>query len=322
MANVLEALGTGGVTQASQRVFVSGISPAGEKILRSYLKEFAPNAEIELLKPMGIKGKIKNQGKRPNVILIILDAMTYDGCLSVASAVLEMPKSLRYENDEGLEAFLQERFGSLTVGADGASKANKTGTASATASTSVTASVTQVTNDVGSDADFDEKVKETYSQEEENFIEPKSIAEASIEEDMSSLSASVVTATEEKSESRVSSAELEIKDKEIAELKDRIAQMTSGAGIDNSFYENKIKELKADLELKSEELEDTKNKMMSDLGKIAFAEKTLGEYEATKKELKKAKSAVDELGMQNNSLTNKISSLSVQIAALEEEKEN
>lgn len=139
---------------------------------------------------------------------------------------------------------------------------------------------------------------------------------------MSSLSASVVTATEERSESRVSSAELEIKDREIAELKDRIAQMSSGAGIDNSFYENKIKELKADLELKSEELEDTKNKMMSDLGKIAFAEKTLGEYEATKKELKKAKSAVDELGMQNNSLTNKISSLSVQIAALEEEKEN
>lgn len=95
------------------KVFVGGITPEGEAVLNKYLDKYAPDASIEPLKPIGIRGKIKNHAKRANVILVILDESLYETCEDACGDVLKMPKVHKYVSDAGLEEFLRNRFGVL-----------------------------------------------------------------------------------------------------------------------------------------------------------------------------------------------------------------
>lgn len=93
------------------RVFAGGVSQEGLALISTYLNKYMPDAEVEQLPAVGIKGKIKNQGKRPDVALIILDSSLYQQCVGIADDVLSLPKVHKYEDDESLKQFLIEKFG-------------------------------------------------------------------------------------------------------------------------------------------------------------------------------------------------------------------
>ena len=95
------------------KIFVGAITAEGERLLKSYLKTYMPDAVIEPLKSSGIKGKIKNQAKRSDVALVIIDESLYHECEEVAGDVLSLPKVHKYINDDGLRQFLITKFGSL-----------------------------------------------------------------------------------------------------------------------------------------------------------------------------------------------------------------
>ena len=93
------------------KVFVGGVSQEGLALIKSYLDKYMPDAEIEELPVVGIKGKVRNQGKRPDVALIILDTSLYQQCVGVADDVLSLPKVHKYEDDDSLKQFLMDKFG-------------------------------------------------------------------------------------------------------------------------------------------------------------------------------------------------------------------
>ena len=95
------------------KVFVGGISPEGEHLLTTYLNVFMPDAVIEPLKAVGIKGKMKNHAKRQDVALVIIDESLYQACVGVADDVLALPKVHKYVDDDGLNQFLISKFGRL-----------------------------------------------------------------------------------------------------------------------------------------------------------------------------------------------------------------
>ena len=94
-------------------VYAGGISPKGEYLLKRYLDKFAPNATIEPLKNVGIKGKMRNYGNRPDVMLIIIEESLYQVCVGFVDNVLQLPKVHKYTTDDALERFLIERLGVL-----------------------------------------------------------------------------------------------------------------------------------------------------------------------------------------------------------------
>lgn len=95
------------------KILVGGISPESEQLLNKYLNTFMPDAVIEPLKAVGIKGRIKNHAKRPDVALVVLDESLYQACVGVADDVLALPKVHKYINDDGFKQFLISKFGKL-----------------------------------------------------------------------------------------------------------------------------------------------------------------------------------------------------------------
>lgn len=95
------------------KVFVGNISPIGQHTLQRYLDVYAPDAVLEPLKPVGIKGKMKNHACRAEVLLVILDESLYQTCVGFADDVLAMSKVHKYTTDDSLTEFLIERFGKL-----------------------------------------------------------------------------------------------------------------------------------------------------------------------------------------------------------------
>ena len=95
------------------RVLVGDISPESGVLLQSYLSIYMPDAEVEPLRSMGIKGKMKTQAKKPEVALVILDEMLYATCVGVCDDVLSLPKVHKYIDDDGFKEFMISKFGKL-----------------------------------------------------------------------------------------------------------------------------------------------------------------------------------------------------------------
>lgn len=93
------------------RIFVGNITSEGDRLLHTYLDKFMPDAVIEPLRAAGIKGKIKNTAKRPDVALVIIDEVLYNNCVGIADDVLSLPKVHKYVDDIGLRNFLITMFG-------------------------------------------------------------------------------------------------------------------------------------------------------------------------------------------------------------------
>ena len=102
----------------TNKVYIGAISPEGEHLLNAYLTKFLPDAEVEPLKPAGIKGKMRNRGARADVALIILDEALWGQCVGAVDDVLAMSKTHKYIDDDGLKQFLIARFGVVDIFAD------------------------------------------------------------------------------------------------------------------------------------------------------------------------------------------------------------
>lgn len=97
------------------KILVGGISPESEVLLHSYLDMYLPDVEIEPLKAAGIKGKMKNQASKPDVMMVILDTTLYSACEGFCDDVLSLPKVHKYINDDGLKEYLISKFGKLEI---------------------------------------------------------------------------------------------------------------------------------------------------------------------------------------------------------------
>lgn len=95
------------------KVFIGDITAEAERLLSKYLNKYMPDVVLEPLKASGIKGKIKNHARRPDVLLVILNENLYDMCVGVADDVLSLPKVHKYVSDSGFKLFLEEKFGVL-----------------------------------------------------------------------------------------------------------------------------------------------------------------------------------------------------------------
>lgn len=93
------------------KVFVGGLPPEATTLVAKYVEKFLPDATLDVVSVSGIRGRIKNQGARSDVMLIILSDEYYDFCKSSASEVLSNPKCHRYLNLSGLNEFLSAKFG-------------------------------------------------------------------------------------------------------------------------------------------------------------------------------------------------------------------
>lgn len=101
------------------KVFIGNISQEGNRILTMYLTNFIPEAEVELLSPSGIKGRIKNRAKKSDVLMVIIDETLYQMCVGVADEVLCLPKVHKYVSDNALKDFLVSKFGELNEKSNG-----------------------------------------------------------------------------------------------------------------------------------------------------------------------------------------------------------
>lgn len=100
------------------KILVGNVSPEGDRLIHIYLDKYMPDAVVEPLKAAGIKGKMKNTAKRPDVALVIIDEVLYSNCVGVADDVLSLPKVHRYIDDTGLKEFLISKFGRLDEAED------------------------------------------------------------------------------------------------------------------------------------------------------------------------------------------------------------
>ena len=98
-------------------VLIGGVSPEGEYTIKQYINRFMPEASIEPIKPVGVKGMIKRKGSLPETVLIILEDSLYQKAYEDCKDVLDLPKVHRYTTDQLLKEYLITKFGKLDADA-------------------------------------------------------------------------------------------------------------------------------------------------------------------------------------------------------------
>ena len=262
------------------RIFVGGISPEGETLLTSYLNVFMPDAVIEPLKAVGIKGRMKNHAKRQDVALVIIDESLYQACVGVADDVLSLPKVHKYINDDGLSQFLISKFGRL----DGAT----VGVATPIEDVQPVSVPLEVTHSVRDD-EFENM---TFSE--------------SVDEDSTS-SEDIIRDLEDKlakSEMMVRNLTLQLKDNK------------SDAEDDISAFFSRIRELEESLASKEAELQAADGDSYKSQEKIAKAEKVIAEVDDLKKQLKDANEDKSELSFQRDKFAKEVETLQAKVDEL------
>jgi DNA repair exonuclease SbcCD ATPase subunit len=234
----------------SKAVLVGNVTPEGEQILKTYLKQFLPEAKIEPLKSVGIKGTIRNRASRPDVALVILDESLYAVCQGVSDdidKVLNMPKVHKYLNDDDLTQFLISRFGRL----DGSIES----------------------------VEIDSTPKDTVViSDEDTVVLGGSSATESFDSDNSS-----------EKEARISELKDKLAQSEML-VKNLTAQLADSQNAsDIAPFIDKIKELERQIAEKDAELQQQDSKNYADSDKLAQADKVLAEQESLKAELKTLK---------------------------------
>lgn len=276
------------------KVFVGSISPESEALLTKYLDEFMPDAVIEPLKAAGIKGKIKNQGVRPDVVLIIIDEGLYQACVGVAEDVLSLPKVHKYEDDDGLKQFLISKFGKLEED---------------DISSGLEEPLVTTFDDVVEEEPEEKSLGVLQSVAEDEF-DNLSVSTPDISESTSSDSSSVVDATL------------------IAKLQDELAQSKlmvrnltlqieeKNGDDDISAFIARIKELEQEVANKEMELEKSSSDSYINLGKVARAEQIISQVDSLKEDLKLEKENSSALVFEKSKLEASVEDLNKTIDAL------
>lgn len=267
------------------KIFVGGISPEGDRLLHRYLDTFLPEAEIEMLKPSGIKGKIKNHAKRPDVTLVIIDESLYNQCESVAADVLSMSKVHKYIDDEGLEQFLISKFGKLEF-------------------------------EVGTSIKEDDK-----ESAENGFDEDESIIDDFLGTGSSDLDFSDTPIARD--DSSVNDDKIEKLQAELDQSKMMVRNLEAqlrGSSSDSDVKPliQRIKSLTEQVEERDKQLAEMEDKQYINQGKVQKAEKIISELKDLKDELRQAKEEVSQLQYEKSGVETKCTELEAKVSSLTE----
>lgn len=295
------------------KVFVGGISPEGEHLLTTYLNVFMPDAVIEPLKAVGIKGKMKNHAKRQDVALVIIDESLYQACVGVADDVLALPKVHKYVDDDGLNQFLISKFGRL----DGVD----------TQESAVIPPDMLMQNEEPAEEDsYIPKSNDFLTTPDSPTVPPEQLEQVdtgvihSVQEDeYDNLAVAPEEVTSEESnnalidelQEKLSRSEMMVRNLTL-QLEDK----TSGSDDDIAAFVARIRELEEENEkLKSQSVSSEEDNYIN-LGKIAKAEQVIGEFNDLKAQIKKANEDKSALEYDKTNLTGQVELLNGQIEEL------
>lgn len=239
------------------KVFIGNVSADAERLISKYLNKFMPDAVIEPLKAAGIKAKIKNHAKRPEVVLVIIDETFYNMCKGVADDVLSLPKVHKYVSDSGLQDFLVEKFGVLDdiPAVERVEKVEDK-------------KVNEVTSDIIEDDFENESLTVSDNEDTSNNIDRDSII-------------------------RGLNDEIIIRDTMIRNLEAQIEEKSDSDSV--SHFVERIKTLEKSLEESENKLSKIQTDSYADLGKITRAEQIISTVDTLKEELRIEKSKCNNL---------------------------
>lgn len=311
-------------------VLVGGVSPEGERLIQSYLDYFMPNAEIVALKPVGIKGKVKNQGSRADTVMIILDEDLYSQCVGIADSVLNNPKTHRYTDDAGLKQFLISKFGKLDD-----SETDEDVSRSNDISDFPDDSVSHTEEIVSSDDTFSKSEEDTSFEPEPEELSPElqSIISSNVEdEDMDAdLSISYISESSEEDEKSNNQLVTELRDELIRKetmIESLTAQLqeSSSASADVKDFISRIKELEEEnsvlKEASSTSADIDSAAYYQALGKVTRAEQVIKEFDELKASVNREKENVSALTFAKETLENNIVELNKKIELYEAQVED
>ena len=279
------------------KIFLGDITDESLRLLERYLKKYMPDAEIEPLKPAGIKGKMKNKAGRPDVVLVILDERLYDMCKGVAGSILSLPKVHKYDNYEGFKKFLESKFGVLD---------------SAQATSPEPEPIESVKEETPT------SVKDTVAEELKASLET-----LEVDDDFGSLTVSAVEDTLNDKDKddiiRKLNDDIIAKDTMIRNLEAQVEEKSGSRDV--SHFVARIKALEEELDSTKKELSTAQNASFADLGKVTRAEQILDTVDSLKEELKQEKEKCLLLEASKSSLTTEILSKKSELQKVTEELE-
>lgn len=294
------------------KVLVGSISPESEQLLSAYLEKFMPGTDIEPLKAVGIKGRMKNHAKRQDVLLVILDEMLWDACSGVVDDVLALPKVHKYQSDEGLREFLTTKFGPLEEAAD-------TGT---------------IPPDMlmGQQAEEDEYIPKSAdlskSSSTESTIPPDALAGPimvddelpTTEEPEEIVETDTHSEVVEKLEGQVRDLRSQLAGKEtlIRSLTQQLDDKKASDQDDMAAMVGRIRELENELAEKDKQLSSSADDNFVNLGKVARAEQVLGEFDELKRQIKQAATDNESVVKERDGLVKKLETLQSEADSLRE----
>lgn len=250
-----------------------------------------PDATVEPLKQAGIRSKIKNHAKRPDVALVIMDEALYHICEDVAGDVLKLPKVHKYIDDIGLKEFLISKFGVLET-----------------------------------EETVKEEVKETPVetpvQEVEEVVEPvvaveEPVIEQGVNTDFGAMDIPYFTS------STTDADELERVKKELEQSKLLVSSLTKQIhNADNDsdipILVEKIKTLESQLTEANQKLEEERNSSYMAMGKVAKAEGVIAELDSVKKDLQGQREHNAKIEFDKQNLVTKLEEAQKEIKSIEE----
>lgn len=263
------------------KVLVGGISPEGEHILQMYLDRFMPDTQIEPLRSVGIKGRMRNYATRPDVLLVILDESLYQVCAGTLDSVLNLPKVHKYQTDDGLTQFLVSKFGPL----EGVSNLG-----------------------VVPPDQLMQQQGDLYKDARESTIPPDMITTVSAEEDSMLVtggsSDSDMEAELESLRNRLAQSEMLVRNLEL-----QLNEKGSDSESDIAIFTGRIRELEAQLrDAQAASSIDEETQL-----KIRRADEMLSEYEELKKKLKAAKDSNASMQFERNKLEAQVKDLTAKL---------
>lgn len=291
------------------KVFVGSISPEGEHLLTTYLNVFMPDAIIEPLKPVGIKGKMKNHAKRQDVALVILDESLYEDCKGVVDDVLSLPKVHIYKDDDSLNQFLISKFGRL----DGVSS-NETTTVPPDM-------LMNSKNDL--EDDYIPKSSDIFTSSSSKTTPPDKLVNGAsqiiqrVQEDVYdnlAVSEENVTAQDRDSDIIVDlQAKLAKSEMLVRNLTLQLEDKNSGSDDEVAAFVSRIRELEEQIAEKNKQLEVSGESSYVQLGKVARAEQIISDFEDLKNQLRTANEDKSQLEFDKNNLTGQVELLQVKV---------
>ena len=310
------------------KIFLGDIADESARLLEKYLKKYMPDADIDPLKPSGIKGKMKNKAGRPDVVLVILDERLYDMCKGVAGNILSLPKVHKYDTHEGFKKFLESKFGVLDSVQEPSPEPVKVPEPEPVPikepepipiKEQETVEIKEVEPiKKETPTPVIEHKKDTVAEELQASLE-----KLEVDDDFGSLTVSDAEDTSNDKDKddiiRKLNDDIIAKDMMIRNLEAQVEEKSGSRDV--SHFVARIKALEEELDNTKKELSSAQNASFADLGKVTRAEQILDTVDSLKEELKQEKEKCLLLEASKSSLTTEILSKKSELQKVTEELE-